>query len=114
MKPFFQKKTLIFYTMSSELKKPNSFKLLEAEQDDDFFRIPPMSPTQVFGTRQSKGHIIEAKILRSLQNYQSAGNMLDTFFSGMVRTAIAITGGGTASVGRRKLSPDMDRTGAGR
>jgi hypothetical protein len=116
MKPFFSKNINFIYIMSSELKKPNSFKLLEEEHDDEFFRIPPMTPAQgFFATRsQSKGQIIEAKILRSLQNYQSAGNMLDTFFSGMVNTAIGMTGGSPSNGRRRKLSPDMDRTGAGR
>jgi hypothetical protein len=101
--------------MNSELKKPNSFKLLEDEHDVEFFRIPPMAPNQGFFAargQQSQGHIIEAKILRSLRNYQSTGNMLDTFFSGMVNTAIGMTGGTTS--GRRKPPPDMDRTGASR
>jgi hypothetical protein len=103
--------------MNSELKKPNSFKLLEAEHHDEFFRIPPMLPNQGFFAvrgQLSKGDVIEAKILRSLRSYQATGNMLDTFFSGMVNTAIGMTGGNTSTSGRRKPPPDMDRTGASR
>jgi hypothetical protein len=102
--------------MNSELKKPNSFKLLEEEHDAEFFRIPPMIPNQNFFAmrgQQSQGHIIEAKILRSIRNIQSTGNMFDTFFSGMVNTAIGMTGGSNTS-GRRKPPPDMDMTGASR
>jgi hypothetical protein len=102
--------------MSSELKKPNSFKLLQEEHEADFFRIPEMT-TQVrfFASRSlSKAQVMEEKITRSLRNYQSTGSMLDAFFSGMVSTAIGMTGGSTPSVGRRRLTPDMDTTGAGR
>ena len=102
--------------MNSELKKPNSFKLLEAEHDIEFFRIPPMSPgVSFFAARsQSKGDVMQAKILRTLRTYQSTGNMFDTFFSGMVNTAIGMTGGNTANMGRRKPPPDMDMTGDSR
>jgi hypothetical protein len=115
-KPFSKKHIIFFITMNSEFKKPNSFKLLEEEHHDEFFRIPPMSPHMGFfaARSQSKGQIIEARLLRSIRNYQSAGNMLDTFFSGMVNTAIGMTGGNAASTSRKRPSPDMDSTGAGR
>ncbi|MEY4934158.1 MAG: hypothetical protein RIS64_517 [Bacteroidota bacterium] len=94
--------------MNSELKKPNSFKLLLEEHEDDFFRIPEMTQqVRFFATRaQSKAQIMEDKITRSLRTYQSTGNMVDAFFSGMVGTVIGMTGGSTPLRGRRHLPPD--------
>jgi hypothetical protein len=101
--------------MSSELKKPNSFKLLELEHEDDFFRIPEMTQqVRFFAARsRSKAQIMEDKITRSLRTYQSTGNILDAFFSGMLGTVIGMTGG-NAPRGSKYLPPDMDTTGAGR
>lgn len=94
--------------MNSEFEKPNSFKLLLEEHENDFFRIPEMTQhVRFFATRsQSKAQIMEAKITRSLRTYQSTGNLLDTFFSGMVGTVIGMTGGSTSPRGRRNLPPD--------
>jgi hypothetical protein len=103
--------------MNSEFKKPNSFKLLEAEHEHEFFRIPEMSTKVRFfgGHSQSKAQEMHEKITRSLRTYQSTGTLLDAFFSGMVSTAIGMSGGSTPHTGsRKKVTPDMDMTGAGR
>jgi hypothetical protein len=94
--------------MNSELKKPNSFKLLLEEHEEDFFRIPEMTQhVRFFATRsQSKAQIVQDRITRSLRTYQSTGDMVDTFFSGMLGTVIGMTGGSTPPRGRRHLPPD--------
>jgi hypothetical protein len=96
----------------SHLIKRNSFKLLEAEQEADFFSIPEMPATlRIFRQKpQSKADMIEANIRSSLRTYQSTGNMLDMFFGGMFNTAVGMTGGSMSSP-KRNRSPEMDNSG---